>query len=154
MAKSPPAPGNAARGRRSAPNRRLPVPLPILVLLVLAVGAAFYAALAPSAHAAEHPHPRAGVSAARVQPPEEFSDPRIAQVYAEVAKIPEVADGIWCYCNCARHSGHYSLLSCFEDDHGANCDICLDQAHLAYTMTQQGRSLDEIRQAIDQQFGK
>lgn len=135
-------------------QRRLPVPLPILVLLAIAVAAALYAALVPEAHAAEHPQPRAGVTAAAVQPPARYAGvPAIAEVYAEVARIPEVVDGIYCYCNCAEHSGHYSLLTCFEDDHGAGCDVCLEQAHLAYTMTGEGKSLEEIRAAIDQRFG-
>lgn len=140
--------------RIPAPQRRLPVPWPILVLLVLALGAGLYSAFVPDAHAAEHPRPRAGVTPAAIQPPERYAaDPRIAQIYAEVAQIPEVVDGIYCYCHCAHHSGHYSLFSCFEDDHGAQCDVCLEQAHLAYTLTQQGRSLEEIRQAVDGRFG-
>jgi hypothetical protein len=142
---------------RSRPNapRQLPVPWPILLLLVLAVGAVAYSAFAPPALAAEHPHPRAGVTAERVQPPARYAaDPRVAQVYAEVAEIAEVVDGIYCYCRCEEHSGHYSLLTCFESDHGAGCGTCLGQAHLAYTMTQQGASLDQIRQAVDQQFGR
>lgn len=139
----------------SAPRRKLPIPWPILVLLLAAVAAVGHTLWAPSARAAEHPEPRAGVSAAKVQPPERYADdPRIAQVYAEVAQIAEVVDGIYCHCECERHSGHYSLLSCFESDHGAACDICLNEAHLAYTMTRQGATLDDVRQAIDDQYGR
>jgi hypothetical protein len=138
----------------AAPKRRLPVPFPILVLFALVLGAAGYSLLAPRAAAAEHPDPRPGITAAKVQPPERYAaDPRVAQVYAEVAQIASVADGLYCHCDCSRHSGHRSLLSCFESDHGAGCDICLGEAHLAYTMTRQGASLDQIRTAIDQQFG-
>jgi hypothetical protein len=154
MAQSRPAPrrGTGPAGR---PNRRrLPVPWPILLLLLAAMAAAGYSAFAPSAHAVVHPHPRADVGPERIQPPERYaSDPRIAQIYEEVSRIPRVIDGIYCYCHCSRHSQHYSLLSCFEDDHGANCDVCLNQAHLAYLLTRQGRSLDEIRLAMDQQYG-
>lgn len=139
-------------GKQAA--RRLPVPWPILVLLVLAAAAVGYSFIAPPAHAGEHPDPRPGINADALQPPERYaSDPRVAQVYAEVAQIASVVDGIYCYCHCSRHSGHYSLLTCFESDHGAGCNVCLGAAHMAYVMTQQGASLDEIRQAIDQQFG-
>jgi len=134
-------------------RRRLPIPVPILVLLVLVLGAIGYSLLAPDANATEHPTPRPGITAATVQPPARYAaDPRIAQVYAEVAQIAAVTDGLYCHCDCSRHSGHRSLLTCFEDDHGAGCDICLGEAHLAYTMTQQGASLEQIRTAIDQQF--
>lgn len=140
--------------RNQRPARGFPLPWPILALLLLLVGALGYTALAPTAHAGEHPTPRAEVSAAGVQPPERYAaDPRIAQVYAEVAQIAGVVDGIYCYCDCSRHSGHYSLLTCFESDHGAGCGTCLDQAHLAYRMTREGATLDGIRGAVDQQFG-
>ncbi|HET7275995.1 MAG TPA: PCYCGC motif-containing (lipo)protein [Longimicrobiaceae bacterium] len=137
-----------------AQRNRFPIPLPILVLLVAAAATIGYTALAPSATAATHPEPRAGVSAETLQPPARYaSNPQIAQVYAEVAKIPQIVDGLYCNCHCAEHSGHYSLLSCFESDHGARCDICLGSAHLAYTLALQGATLDEIRLAIDNQFG-
>lgn len=136
------------------PRRGLPIPWPILVLLVAAVAAVGYTLIAPPAGAAQHPEPRAGITAGKVQPPERYADdPRVAQVYEEVAQIAAVADGLYCYCHCERHSGHYSLLSCFESDHGAACDVCLNQAHLAYTMTQRGASLGDIRLAIDARYG-
>lgn len=142
-------------GPRRAPRaRKLPVPWPILVLGVVAVLALGYSVFAPRARAAEHPAPRAGITAAKVQPPERYAaDPRVAQVYAEVAKIAETVDGVYCYCRCSEHAGHRSLLSCFEEDHGAQCDVCLGEAHLAYRMKQQGASLEQIRREIDRQFG-
>lgn len=143
-------PRSANRSRK----RRLPVPWPILVLIVIAIGSVVYSLRAPAAHAAEHPEPRATAGALQLQPPERYaSDPAIAEVYAVVAQIPEVIDGLYCYCHCSEHSDHYSLLSCFEDDHGARCDVCLNQARTAYLMIQQGASLEQIRQVVDQQYG-
>lgn len=137
-----------------AKRSKLPVPLPILILLVLAAVTVGYTVLAPTAGASTHPEPREMVSAETLQPPARYaSNPLVAQVYAEVASIPRVVDGLYCNCNCAEHSGHYSLFTCFESDHGARCDVCLGSAHLAYTLSQQGASLDEIRTAIDTQFG-
>jgi hypothetical protein len=66
--------------------------------------------------------------------------------------IPNVLDGLHCYCECARDHGHRSLLTCFESDHGAACDICLQEAALAYRMTQEGAGLDQIRERIDAMF--
>ncbi len=133
---------------------RLPVPLPILMLLVLAILTVGYTTFAPTARASTHPEPREHTTAETLQPPARYaSNPLVAQVYAEVAEIPQIVDGLYCNCRCAEHSGHYSLFSCFESDHGARCDVCLGSAHLAYTLAKQGASLDEIRTAIDTQFG-
>jgi hypothetical protein len=102
-----------------------------------------------------HPEPRAEVDHSHVVPAEQYAAvPRVARTYERVAEIPHVIDGIYCYCACSEHSGHYSLLDCFHDDHGAYCDICLSQADIAYRMHKgEGRSLEEIRQAVDRIYG-
>ena len=46
-----------------------------------------------------------------------------------------------------------SLLTCFESEHGASCDICLGEARMAAEMHATGASLDAIRRAIDARFG-
>lgn len=103
---------------------------------------------------AEHPQPRAGITAAKVLPASEWAaQPDVARVYAMAKEIPEVLDGIYCHCNCSKHSHHYSLLTCYESDHAAMCDICLGEAALAYRLAKQGASLEQIRLAIDAQFG-
>jgi hypothetical protein len=43
-----------------------------------------------------------------------------AAVAHQVARdIPEVLDGLYCYCECDKHVGHKSLLSCYTDGHAA-----------------------------------
>jgi Protein of unknown function with PCYCGC motif len=42
-----------------------------------------------------------------------------ASAYRIAQQIPDVLDQLYCYCECDRHLGHKSLLSCFTDDHGA-----------------------------------
>ncbi len=102
---------------------------------------------------AHHPDPRPAVTSADVKPASEYSRyPRVASVYRQAMEIPHVLDGLYCYCQCSEHSGHYSLLDCFRSDHGAGCDICLSEAALAYRMSQDGQTLDEIRGAIDQLY--
>lgn len=102
---------------------------------------------------AQHPHPRPGITAVGVVPAEQYAAyPRIARIYGEVAEIPHVIDGIFCFCDCHDSIGHHSLLDCFHSDHGAACNICLAEADMAYRMTQEGRSLEEIRAAIDAAF--
>jgi hypothetical protein len=99
---------------------------------------------------AHHPDPRADVGALTVESSSRYAAyPRIAEVYDMAAAIPQVLDGLYCYCDCNKHSNHYSLLTCFQDDHGAACDVCLTEAALAYRMTAEGKSLKEIRRAVD-----
>jgi hypothetical protein len=40
----------------------------------------------------------------------------IGQVARE---IPDTLDGLYCYCECDKHAGHRSLLSCYTDGHAA-----------------------------------
>ncbi len=78
--------------------------------------------------------------------------PRVAETYELAAEIPAVLDGVYCFCLCHQNFGHYSLLDCFTSDHGAGCNICLDEAVLAYQMTQDGGSLDDIRREVDRRY--
>lgn len=99
---------------------------------------------------AHHPEPRADTSVLTVESASRYASyPRIAEVYEMAAEIPHVLDGLYCHCDCSKHSGHRSLLTCFQDDHGAACDVCLTEAALAFRMTGEGRSLKEIRKAVD-----
>jgi len=101
-----------------------------------------------------HPEPRPGVTAERVLPPSAVPHtPGAADAYAAARGAPHMLDGVHCYCECAKHSGHRSLLTCFESDHGSHCDICIGEATLAASLAAQGSSLGDIRRAIDQRFG-
>jgi hypothetical protein len=42
-----------------------------------------------------------------------------ARTYQIAQQIPEILDHLYCYCECDKHLGHYSLLSCFVDSHAA-----------------------------------
>ena len=79
-----------------------------------------------------HPNPRPGITAEHV-----------------LATL----DGVYCHCDCSKHAGHRSLLTCFETNHGAYCDICMGEAMVAAQLAARGTSLQEIRAAIDAQFG-
>lgn len=119
--------------------------------VVIAVVAGFLAARDTGA---AHPKPRSDAHAHHVVPASKYDGyPRVADVYAQAETTKSVLDGIYCYCECSRHSGHYSLLECFETDHGARCDICMSEAALAYRLTQDGKTLDQIRNAVDRLYG-
>jgi hypothetical protein len=103
---------------------------------------------------AAHPDPRPGIAAKQVLPPATVpGTPGSPEAYAAARAVPQVLDGLHCYCDCARHSGHRSLLTCFESEHGAYCDICMGEAMLAQQLTARGDALDAIRRAVDAQFG-
>jgi hypothetical protein len=102
-----------------------------------------------------HPTPRVDAHASHVMPAARYaSAPRVAETYTKAAEIVSVIDGLYCHCFCRETFGHYSLLDCFKDDHGAGCEVCLREVEIAYDMTQRGSSLDEIRQTIDTTFGR
>ena len=75
-----------------------------------------------------------------------------AQAYRIAKEIPEVLDSMHCYCECKKHFGHKSLLSCYLDEHAKNCDVCLDETFMAYELHKQGKDILTIRKAVDQRF--
>ncbi len=79
--------------------------------------------------------------------------PRIREGYESARRSAAILDGVFCYCFCSEHAGHYSLLDCFESDHAARCDVCLAEAVLADRMSRDGAGLDRIRAAVDDTFG-
>ena len=127
--------------------------LPWVVAGVAVVVALLLLATTRTASAGHHPVPRPGVTGAAVLPASTFGqDQRLVRAYAAARAMPEVFDGIYCYCQCKENFGHRSLLTCFESEHGASCDICLGEARMAAEMHAAGASLDAIRAAIDARF--
>lgn len=101
-----------------------------------------------------HPTPRLTREQPRIVPAARYADyPRVQEAYRMAAEVPDKLDGVYCYCNCAQHSGHYSLLDCFTNDHAAGCDVCMSEGTITYRMSQKGASLDQIRAEIDHTFG-
>ena len=128
------------------------VPVFIWVLLGALVLAALYRFAIVPAGGGDHPEPRPGFSG-RIIAGERFAQaPQIARVYKMAAAVPSLLDGLYCYCQCSKHAGHRSLLTCFESEHGASCDVCMDEVVVTYTMSQNGASLQEIRDAIDGRY--
>ncbi len=76
------------------------------------------------------------------------------RAYRTAHDMPDVIDQLYCYCECDKHSGHLSLLSCYTDNHAANCDICQEEALDAAQMQKQGYSVGKIRAYIDQKYSR
>ncbi len=127
--------------------------LPWLVAAAAVAAAAAVLLIARPAGEGHHPDPRPGVTGARVLPASTFGeDQRLVRAYAAARAMPEVFDGIYCYCHCKEEMGHRSLLTCYESEHAASCDICLTEAAMAADLHGRGATLDDIRRAIDARF--
>lgn len=81
-----------------------------------------------------------------------YFDGPTAEAYRAAREIPEVLDSLYCYCDCAKHSGHKSLLSCYVDTHAAYCDVCMDEALMARALHDRGADVTVIRKAVDERF--
>jgi hypothetical protein len=104
--------------------------------------------------AEEHPEPRADVDSSKVIAAKKLGNPAVAPLFDQIREIPEIADGIFCYCGCSVMPGHYSLLSCYEPGGAAQwCEICQGEGRLVYRRYKEGQSLAQIRRAIDARFG-
>jgi hypothetical protein len=109
-----------------------------------------------STAAADHPTPRPGITAEKVATKEQLAEHADAiPVFDMVRQIPEVVDGIRCNCGCAERKENYSLLSCYEgaDAMAAHCTVCQGQGRLAFRLHKAGKTLDEIRKAVDARYG-
>ena len=101
-----------------------------------------------------HPTPRPGIDASRVLAADRLGDDRDARTaFDQVRQIPQIVDGIRCHCGCADRL--YSLLGCYEGEHAMamHCQVCQGEGRLAYRLHRAGKTLDEIRSAIDDRYG-
>ncbi|HHL39131.1 MAG TPA: hypothetical protein ENJ37_01355 [Deltaproteobacteria bacterium] len=79
---------------------------------------------------------------------------KAARAYQIAKEIPDVLDSIYCYCDCKPNFGHKSLLTCYVDQHAMHCDVCMNEALMAYDMYKQGMDVVEIRAEIDRRFAR
>jgi hypothetical protein len=71
-------------------------------------------------------------------------------------EIPEVLDKLFCFCYCSMNPQfkHKSLLTCYVDEHAKQCNICLREAIIAYDMTKEGKTPEQIAAHIEGIYGK
>ena len=83
-------------------------------------------------------------------------------VYAYAARNQRVLQHIPCYCGCVRE-GHRSSFNCFVSgfradgtpiwtDHSFSCPMCVHIAREVMLLSEQGLSLDRIRQEIEARY--
>lgn len=108
-------------------------------------------------HRTDHPDPRPGIDASEVLSAEQLRSEGIPEetiaLYDGIREMPEIADGLACYCGCML-MGNRSLLTCYSEKGMARgCLICQGEARLAHRRWKEGQSLDQIRRAIDARYG-
>ncbi len=81
--------------------------------------------------------------------------------YQTAAKEGELLSRLPCYCGCGQDPEQYrNLRDCFMDEqgefrsHGANCQVCLEEAEDAAQWKAQGLATKEIRDRIDGKYGE
>lgn len=100
-----------------------------------------------------HPDPRPGVTGEHVLPESEVGGRRrVREAYDGARTHPEVFDGVYCACECDKSMGHRSLLSCFESRQAIGCMACREEAELVARLAKEGKTLAEIRHAVDLEF--
>lgn len=75
------------------------------------------------------------------------------EAYAAAKEISGTLAQLPCYCYCDKAFGHKSLHTCFEDDHAAQCAVCVDEALLAYRLQKEEKKTPEqVRQIIIEKY--
>jgi hypothetical protein len=99
-----------------------------------------------------HPDPRPGITAEKVLADDKLPDKRrVKEAFAAAREYPELFDGICCACGCEKE--HRSLLSCFESAQPTGCWGCQEEAMLISRLAKEGKTLDDIRKAVDKKWG-
>ena len=95
----------------------------LVALLVVGAGMVWRAQAPPVAVAGGTPAVSAAPAVARRETRPTLDPARFvgkARLAHQVAReIPDVLDQLYCYCECDKHVGHKSLLSCYTDGHAA-----------------------------------
>ncbi len=136
-------------------RRRLLGLAPLALAPLLAGAVAPRRLSAPIVKFGVHPDPRPDITAEGVLSDEVLKgvEPRVLEIFQMVREMPQIADGIGCYCGCAVRPGYRSLLTCYhEGGMAAGCPICQGEAQLAYGRWKEGQDLDRIRRAIDARY--
>lgn len=75
--------------------------------------------------------------------------------YKAVEEIPQIIAQLPCYCHCDKSIGHKSLYSCFEDNHAAQCAVCVGEALTALKLHKEQRlAAPEIRERVIAEYSK
>ena len=111
-------------------------------------------AMASSRRPFRHPEPRPGITGEHVLAESRLpADEKVRAAFAAAREHPEIFDGLFCACRCQKSQGHRSLLTCYETEQPTGCLGCQEEAAFAARQIAAGRSLAEIRKAVDEEYG-
>jgi hypothetical protein len=111
-------------------------------------------AMAPRHRPFKHPDPRAGITGEHVLPEATLpADGKVRAAFAAARDNAVIFDGLYCACRCQKSHGHRSLLACYETEQPTGCLGCQDEAVFVARQITAGRSLAEIRKAVDEEYG-
>jgi len=123
---------NLSHRHATQPDQRAPEPKkrPKVTLLALIAGGILVLTGAYFLYQREKPPPpspqltelnRENVNLREKRPtlsPANFTG-KVRRAYEVARAIPEVLDGLYCYCRCRENFGHKNLLSCYVDTHAS-----------------------------------
>ncbi len=157
--------------QRRQPRGPLPTAVPVLAMaglvLLVGLGVVYLTAGSSGSDSPSHtaaPGAQAAAASSVMLPDFVLSLSKDTQTaYQFALDRPDVMMWVPCYCGCGGHSGHKNARDCFVkestatsatfDEHGAGCGVCVGIAVEAKRMTEQGKSLREIRASVDEKFG-
>lgn len=138
----------------SGSSRKGPLTAAVFIAMILLVlGGVYVYTKPPGQTQAANPAPAKGqlIENRPVLSPALFTGKqKLAYQYA--SEIPKVIDSLFCYCYCKKDHGHKTLLTCFTEEHGSKCGVCMDEVIYAHELYEDGLSLDEIVAAVDKKF--
>ena len=110
----------------------------------------------PAASDLHHPDPRAGITSEHVLSATDIGDlgtKKVLGAYDAARERPEIFDGLACACGCTDKPEHRSLLVCYETKQPTGCTSCREEAMLVAELAHAGKTLAEIRLAVDKKYG-
>ncbi len=119
----------------------------------------------PSASAPSGQTSQAAVSWRDITPPAYVlaASQGVQTAYRFALDRPDVMMWMPCYCGCGQHADHKNARNCFIKDstasgepfdpHAAGCAVCVGIALDVKALTEEGRSLRDIRAFIDGKYG-
>ncbi len=134
--------------------------LRILQAAALAILAAFLLAAceAPSSPDFDPEDSPPEVDTAEDLPEYAYRSPAALRGYKIAVKEADLLARLPCYCGCGQDPQYQNLRDCFLDDrgefraHGANCQVCLEEAEDAAGWKNEGLTPREIRERIDSRY--
>jgi len=132
---------------------------PLFIAILLAVFTTVVSACAPATSSGDlKMAPMSEMSAEVKEAPV-----TVREAYQFAVANPDVLTQLPCYCGCGA-VGHTSNYSCFVESanvddivfatHGLGCSICVDIARDAMRLLQDGKSMSDIRAAIDADYSR